>query len=339
MATTSSQPSCVMFLKLRWLPEILVPALVTSMSLSPWRYSISAASALRASLSETSSWIASASPSALSFFSASRLVFSVLPDMTTRAPALTSSSAPARPMPDPPPVIQATLPLSILRGAEQIFLLLLRHLRHGAAPLSEHSERLLHRRALEDRVAPALERRVVVDLHALAFREAQPGHGGHVGDRVGIAGEVLRFLEPAVDHHVQAVGLVLVAVHGVRDLLRRVAEEMVRLAEHGTDVAHLEHHPLHHLPALAQVGGQEAAGLRGEIEQHRARLGQREGLAARAVAVDHRRHLVVGGDLEEIRLELVAGADVDRVHVVGRARFLEHDVDFVAVRRRPSVEV
>src|SRR5258706_5759373 len=205
MATTSSQPSCVMFLKLRWLPEMLVPALVTRMSMRPCRFSIPAATAWTASLPETSSWIASASPSALSFFSASRLVFSVLPDMTTRAPALTSSSAPARPMPDPPPVIQATLPLSILRGAEQIFLLLLRHLRHGAAPLSEHSERLLHRRTLEDRVAPALERRVVVDLHALALREAQPRHGGHVGDRVGIAGEVFRFLEPAVDHHVQAV--------------------------------------------------------------------------------------------------------------------------------------
>src|SRR5258706_8140722 len=245
MATTSSQPSCVMFLKLRWLPEILVPALVTSMSLSPWRYSISAASALRASLSETSSWIASASPSALSFFSASRLVFSVLPDMTTRAPALTSSSAPARPMPDPPPVIQATLPLSILRGAEQIFLLLLRHLRHGAAPLSEHSERLLHRRTLEDRVAPALERRVVVDLHALALREAQPGHGGHVGDRVGIAGEVFRFLEPAVDHHVQAVCPLLLAVYCGRDLFPRLVQGKGRLAAQGDRVGPLGHSPLH----------------------------------------------------------------------------------------------
>jgi len=37
--------------------------------------------------------------------------------------------------------------------------------------------------------------------------------------------------------------------------------------------------------------------------------------------------------------ELLARADVDRVHAVGNARFLEHDVDLVPVGRRPGVEV
>src|SRR5687767_9298416 len=200
MATTSSQPSCVMFLKLRWLPEMLVPALVTRMSMRPWRFSISAATALTAFLSETSSRIASASPSALSFFSASLLVVSVLPEITTLAPAFASSSAPARPIPEPPPVIQATFPFSsalgILRRAEQVLLLLFGHL--GPAPVGEHRERFLHRRPLEDRVAPALQRRIFLDLHALTFRKAQPRDGRHVGDGVCVAGEVFRFLEAAI---------------------------------------------------------------------------------------------------------------------------------------------
>src|SRR6185295_3338883 len=186
-----------MFLRLRLPPPMLVPALATRMSMRPWRFSMPAAAAYTAFLSETSSWTASASPSALSFFSASRLVFSVRPEITTRAPALTSSSAPARPMPLPPPVIQATFPFSsapgILRRAEQVLLLLLGHFARAARVL-QHFQRALHRGALEDRVAPALERWVLADLHALALRKPQPRHGGHVGDGVFVARKILRLL-------------------------------------------------------------------------------------------------------------------------------------------------
>ena len=38
-------------------------------------------------------------------------------------------------------------------------------------------------------------------------------------------------------------------------------------------------------------------------------------------------------------IELVADADIHWYHVVGRAGFLEQDVDFVAVRRRPGIEI
>src|SRR6185295_7855537 len=123
-------------------------------------------------LSETSSRRASASPSAFSFFSASLLVFSVRPEMMTRAPAFTSSSAPARPMPEPPPVIQATLPFSILRSPEEVFLLFLGHLGHRAAPFGQHQECLFHCRPLVDGVAPFFQRRVLVDVDALPLREA-----------------------------------------------------------------------------------------------------------------------------------------------------------------------
>src|SRR6185436_4064748 len=194
------------------------------MSQRPWRASKSFATCATCFLSATSSGVASTSPNALSCFSAARSLFSVLPEMTTRAPACASSDAPASPIPEPPPVIHATLPLSILRGAEQDFLLLLGHF--GTAAVSENGQRLLHRRALEQSIAPALERGILVDFHSLALGKAQPGHGRHVGDGVFVAGEVFRLLQAPVDHHVEPVGLVLVAVHRVRNFLRRVAEEM-----------------------------------------------------------------------------------------------------------------
>src|SRR5512135_611846 len=283
MRTTSSQPSSDMVLKFLLPPPMLVPALVTRTSMRPWRFSMSAAVLSTAARSPTSSRVASALPA---FFRSARplsFVRALRPEMTTCAPARASSSAPARPMPLPPPVIQATLPRSsapgILLRAEQV-LSLLGSLRPGAPPVGEHLQRPLHRGARQDRVAPALPVRVLVDVHALALGKAQPGNDRHVGDGVFAAGDELRLDEPALEHAVQPVRLVPVAVHRVLDLLRRIAEEMVRLAKHRADVPHLEHHPLHHVPALAQILGQEFAGLGGEVKEHRAGFGERERLAA-----------------------------------------------------------
>src|SRR3546814_3245165 len=66
---------------------------------------------------------------------------------------------------------------------------------------------------------------------------------------------------------------------------------------------------------------------------------QRDRLPVGTVRVDDGRHLVVGADLQEVRRELVAGPDVDRMDVVRNAQFLQHDVDLVAVRRRPGIEL
>ena len=51
------------------------------------------------------------------------------------------------------------------------------------------------------------------------------------------------------------------------------------------------------------------------------------------------RDLVVGADGQELLAELVALADVDRVHAVGQAGLLEQDVDLVAVGRGPGIDV
>ena len=180
---------------------------------------------------------------------------------------------------------------------------------------------------------------MVVDVHALPLGRAQPGHGRHVGDGVFVAGQPLALGELLVEHAIQAIGLVLVAIHRVFDLLRRVAEEVVRLAEHRADVSHLRHDPLHHLPALAQVLGQELAGLGRQIEEHGAGFRERERFPVGPLLVDHRRNLVVRRDGEEFRLELLARADIDGMHLVLEAGLLEHDVDLVSVRRGPGIEV
>src|SRR3989441_624600 len=337
MATIWSQPSTETFLKLRF--GRLMPALLTRMSVRPARLGLPATIFATSGVSATSTAGASPFPAALSCFSAAARVSLLRPEMTTCAPARESSIAPARPIPEPPPVIQATLPASILSGTEEYFRLLLAEAGGLPAALRQYFYAALHRRPRGNAVAPALHAGILVDVHALALGRAQPRHDRHVGDAVFAAGDPLAVLQLFFNHPVKPVGLVLVAVHRVLDLLGRVLQEMVRLPEHRADVPHLEHGPLHHLPAIAQVARQEPAGLGGQVEQHRARLGERERFSARAFLVDHRRNLVVRRDGEKLGLELVAGADVDGVYAVRQPGFLEHDVDLVAIRGRPSIEV
>src|ERR1044071_8210886 len=342
----------------------LIPALFTRMSTRPMR----SAALATAGLLPTSRAIASQLPTALMAFSAAARASWLRPEMTMRAPMRARSTPPetpapdppperavaaptrgsppppARPTPAPPPVIQAVFPFrklasGILRRAEEHLGLLLGERRRRAPAVGEHLERLFPRRARGDPVAPLLEVRVLLDVHALALGKAQPRHDGHVGDGVFAARDPFIFFYLLINNPVEALGLVAVAVHGVFDLLGRVLQEVVRLPQHRPDVPHLEHHPLHHLPPLAHVRGQKLAGLGGEVEQHRAGLGERERLAAGTALVDHRGNLVVGRDREEVGLELLAGADVDRVYAVFEPGLLEHDVDLVAVRRRPRVKV
>src|SRR5580765_1855999 len=228
MPTISSQPSAETLRKLRF--GRLIPALFTRMSMRPCCLRIFCAAAATALRSATSSGRVSALLSFCAFFSVSTL----RPESTTCAPARANSIPAASPIPEPPPVIQATLSFSVLGCAKEILLLFFCHFPRAARVL-QHVERPLHGRTLEKRVAPLPQRRELLDVHALALRKAQPRHGRHVGDGVLVAREVFRFPQPPVDHAVQPVRLVLVAVHRVFDLLRRVAEEVVRLAEHRAD--------------------------------------------------------------------------------------------------------
>src|SRR5262245_6176070 len=161
----------------------LIPALFTRMSTRPMR----SAALATACLLPTSSAMASQLPAALICFSATASVSWLRPEMTTWTPARASSIPPARPMPEPPPVIQATLPPGILGRSEQDLGLLLGERGRRAPALGQDLECLLHRRAPGDLVAPLLEVRVMVDVHPLPLGKAQPRHDGHVGDAVLVA--------------------------------------------------------------------------------------------------------------------------------------------------------
>src|SRR3954468_13923670 len=285
MATMRSQASVETLKKLRL--GSLIPALFTRISTRPMR----SAALATACLLPTSRAITSRLPTALIAFSAAASVSWLRPEITTCSPLRASSRPPASPIPDPPPVIQAVFPFKelasgILRGAEKHLGLFFAERRGRAPAVSQHLERLLHRRACGDPVAPLPQVRIIVDVHALALREAQPRHDRHVGDAVFAPRDPLSFFQSFFYNPIEAVGFVAVAVHGVLDLLRRVLQEVVRLPQHRPDVPHLEHHPLHHLPAVAHIPRQKLAGLRGEVEQHRARFRKREGLAAGAALVD-----------------------------------------------------
>ncbi|MGZ2405055.1 hypothetical protein ACVIKO_002315 [Rhizobium ruizarguesonis] len=90
----------------------------------------------------------------------------------------------------------------------------------------------------------------------------------------------------------------------------------------------------------AQILRPEFAGLLGEVEEDRAGFedAQRTAAIGRLV-IDDGRHAVIGVESEIIRLELVAPADIDRHQPIGRTRFLQEDRNFLAVRRRPVVEI
>src|SRR2546425_2499851 len=207
MRTISSQPSFVTSRKLRL--GRLMPALFTRMSTRPWRLWIAAAAFATCVLSPTSQ----ATDSPFTLFSACLSVASLRPEMTTLAPAFAISAAAARPMPEPPPVIQATLPSSVLLGTEEHLRLFFVEAGSLPAPVGEHFQRLLHRRPLGDAVAPALHLRILVDVHALALRRAQPGHRRHVGDRVFVAGEPFARFQLLFQNPVEAVGVLLVPVN------------------------------------------------------------------------------------------------------------------------------
>src|SRR5258706_2122188 len=96
-------------LKKRW--GTLVPAQLRRMSIRPWRSRIAAAARSTACLSAVSTASASLLPPACLISAAvSASASARLPDTTTVAPPLASSTADACPMPLPPPVTQAILP-------------------------------------------------------------------------------------------------------------------------------------------------------------------------------------------------------------------------------------
>src|SRR6266852_2498467 len=143
-----------------------------------------------------------------------------------------------------------------------------------------------------------------------------------------------------IEYAVETVCLLDVAVDRIRDFTRRVEPEMVVLSGHRPQPAHLPEQPLCRSLKAAYILRQEAAGLLGQVRQDGAGLEQADRLAAVSRrGIDDRWHAIVRRDGEEVGLELIAGADVDRVDRVVQPGFLQEHRDLVAVRRGPVIEL
>src|SRR6266436_5218403 len=194
-------------------------------------------------------------------------------------------------------------------------------------------------RPLADGLEPALEMRKVVDVLALVLVPHHPGIARHIRDRI-IAGDELAILQAFVEHAVEPVGLVHIAVDGVFDFFLGVITEVMVLPRHRTEPAHLPERPLNRVVTAVDVGRKEFAGLLRQIQQHRAGFEDRNRLAAALrLMIEHRGNAVVGRDRQKLRLELVALADVDRENLVFQPSLFQKHRDLVAVRRGPVMKV
>ncbi|CAM2168521.1 hypothetical protein BLAT2472_10893 [Burkholderia latens] len=170
---------------------------------------------------------------------------------------------------------------------------------------------------------------------------AHPREDRDVGDRVRIAHHPVAVREMRVEHAEQPLrfGDVTVARTLVLVVAAREFMEEADLAEHRTDAAHLEHHPLDRLVAARQILRDQLARLVREIDQDRPRFEQRQRPAVGTVRVDDRRNLVVRIQRQEFGRQLVVRVEAHEVRLVRQAGLLEHDRHLDAVRRRQRIKL
>src|ERR1700682_3139139 len=101
-------------------------------------------------------------------------------------------------------------------------------------------------RPLADSLEPALEMRKVVNVLALVLVPHHPGIARHIRERI-IAGDELAIPETLVEHAIEPVGLVHIAVDGVFDFFLGVIAEVMVLAGHRPEPAHLPERPLYRI--------------------------------------------------------------------------------------------
>src|SRR5207253_1341504 len=81
------------------------------------------------------------------------------------------------------------------------------------------------------------------------------------------------------------------------------------------------------------------AGLAAEIFQDGAGFEQRQLLSSRPVMIDDRRDLVTRADLQELRRELLALAEIERLQTMLQTRLFHRVAGLVAIVRRPEIEI
>ena len=99
---------------------------------------------------------------------------------------------------------------------------------------------------------PALDVREIGQVHLVALMAPGPAEDGEIGDRHRARDELV-VGEPAVEHAVEPARLLHVALQAVAAVLLVLhRDEMVHLAGHRAEAAHLPHQPFQHRDALDQ---------------------------------------------------------------------------------------
>src|SRR5205814_4210370 len=149
--------------------------------------------------------------------------------------------------------------------------------------------------------------------------------------------------ETAVEDVQLALGFHGVAVDRIFDLLGSVGKEMAEAAAEEGCAAHLPEQPRQGLGPRGTCGRQEFAELLRKVEQDRARFENAHRL--RTTAVEQRRDLRVGVDIDEAAAELIAVPNADGPSVIFgaavalRQQLLEQDRDLLAIRSRERIEL
>ncbi len=184
--------------------------------------------------------------------------------------------------------------------------------------------RPLNRRARRNGIQPTVEMGIVAKFDILVPAASDPRKGCNIGDRVVLAGKIGDRSNALVDNIAKPITFPLVALDRVWDLIINNSE-VVGLAEHRPDAAHLEHKPFQRRNPRARFLRHEAAMLLCEVNKDRAGLEYRNRATARAIRIDNRWDLVVRRDLQKIWRVLLALADMDGEDLVRQFQLFEDD--------------
>src|SRR5690242_6559773 len=187
-------------------------------------------------------------------------------------------------------------------------------------------------RSFANALEPAPQVRELLEALTLRLIRHDPRIAGDIGDRV-VPRQVAAIAQTLMEHAIEPIGLLHVAIDGVRNLLRRVTSEVVVLSGHRTQARHLPEEPLRHLDLAAHIPRQKLAAFLGEVQKNRTRLENRQRLAAIGWRViDDRWDAIVRRDLEERRLKLGTTSYIHGNDAVGEGSFLQEHRDLVTVR-------
>ena len=202
---------------------------------------------------------------------------------------------------------------------EQHFALLVGEARALAHQMFARRIGALYGGARRDCLEPAFQLGEIFEVLPLRLVGNDPGIGRHVRDGI-VARKIGRLREPSVQHAVETVRLIDVAVYRIGYLLRRIAREMMVLAGHGAKASHLPEKPFERRKAAAQILGQEFSGYNltqtvriesGEVDKIAAISRQATELIQQGIEFTSSAPLYYYTKLTDIKMDLLARASAD----------------------------